>query len=69
MKFIEDIKSNRYKFTLKSENSLDTYYQQALENVEGLSGSGAYSILYGKTYFTGIIHTYEDGGFFWRPKF
>ena len=34
MKFIEDIKSNRYKFTLKSENSLDTYYQQALENVE-----------------------------------
>ncbi len=68
MKFIEDIKSNRYKFTLKSENSLDTYYQQALENVEGLSGSGAYSILYGKTYSTGIIHTYEDGGFFLATK-
>lgn len=68
LRFIEDEKDNRSKFTLRSENSLDTYYQQALENVEGLSGSGAYSLLYGKTYFTGIIHTYEDSGIFIATK-
>lgn len=68
LKYIEDEKSNKSKFTLRSENSLDTYYQQALENVEGLSGSGVYSLLYGNTYFTGIIHTYEDSGIFIATK-
>ncbi|WP_157757781.1 nSTAND3 domain-containing NTPase [Elizabethkingia occulta] len=64
MKFIEDDKSNTNRFILQTKKPLDTYYQQALENVEGLSGSGAYSLLYGNIYFTGIIHTYEDSGVF-----
>ena len=68
MKFIEDDKSNTSRFLLQAENPMDTYYQQALENVEGLSGSGAYSLLYGNIYLTGIVHTYEDSGVFTVTK-
>lgn len=68
MKFMEDDKSNTSRFLLQAENSMDTYYQQALENVEGLSGSGTYSLLYGNIYFTGIVHTYEDSGVFTVTK-
>lgn len=68
MTFKEDQKDDGKKFLLQSENSLDTYYQQALENVEGLSGSGAYSHLFGSTYFTGIIQSYENNGIFLAAK-
>lgn len=68
LKFREDQKDDGNKFLLQSENSLDSYYQQALENVEGLSGSGAYSQLFGSTYFTGIIQSYENNGIFLAAK-
>ncbi len=68
LRFEEDQKDKRSDFLLRSEKSLDTFFQQALENVEGLSGSGAYSILHGKTYFTGIIHSYENNGIFVATK-
>ncbi len=68
MKFVEDQKDNARLFMLKSEQQLDTYYQQALENVEGLSGCGAFSISNDNTYLTGIIHYYEDGNLFTATK-
>lgn len=68
LKFNEDEKANCSQFSLRSEKSLDTFNAKALENVEGLSGSGAYSMLYGKTYLTGIIHDYEDKGIFIATK-
>ncbi|MCW3167936.1 hypothetical protein OMO38_05285 [Chryseobacterium sp. 09-1422] len=68
LKFDEDQKDNRSRFILRSESSLDTFYQQALENVEGLSGSGAYSVLFGSSYFTGIVHSYENNGIFLATK-
>ncbi|WP_454045025.1 hypothetical protein [Chryseobacterium sp. Marseille-Q8038] len=68
LKFIENKKHNPNVFTLHHEGSLDTFYQQAMSNVSGLSGSGAYAYLYGNLYFAGIIHTYEDGNTFLATK-
>lgn len=66
--YLEDQKDNTNLFTLRSHMNLDTYYQQAMENVEGLSGSGAISLLHGNTYLTGIITTFEDGNVFTATK-
>lgn len=68
LKFNEYEKTNPNQFSLRSEESLDTYYENALANVGGLSGSGAYSMLYGNIYLTGIIHEYEDKGIFLATK-
>ncbi|RKE80775.1 ATP-binding protein [Chryseobacterium sp. AG363] len=64
LKFLENKKHNPNIFTLHHEGSLDTFYQQAMSNVAGLSGSGAYADLFGNLYFVGIIHTYVDGNTF-----
>lgn len=68
LKFVENQKDNDRLFTLKSEVVLDTYYQQALDNVEGLSGCGAFALLNGNTYLTGIIHSYENANLFTATK-
>ena len=68
LKFIENQKDNAGLFTIKSEQTLDTYYQQALENVEGLSGCGAFAISNQNFYLTGIVHSYEDASLFTATK-
>lgn len=68
LKFLENKKHNPNIFTLHHEGTLDTFYQQAMSNVSGLSGSGAYADLFGNLYFVGIIHTYEDGNTFIATK-
>lgn len=68
LEFIENKKHNPNIFTLHHEGPLDTFYQQAMSNVSGLSGSGAYAYLFGNLYFVGIIHTYEDGNTFIATK-
>ncbi|HEX7754960.1 MAG TPA: hypothetical protein VF421_06445 [Niabella sp.] len=68
LKFIENQKDNNNLFTLKSEEVLDTYYQQALDNVEGMSGCGAFALLNGSVYLTGIIHSYENANLFTATK-
>ncbi len=64
LKFNEDEKADPKHFSLRSEVALDTFDARALENVSGLSGSGAYAILYDNVYLTGIIHDYEDKDIF-----
>ncbi|MDO1449638.1 hypothetical protein Q0590_25395 [Rhodocytophaga aerolata] len=66
--YVEDQKDNPNLFLLKSESILDTYFQRALDNVEGLSGSGAFAELRGNVYLAGIIHSYEDGNIFTATK-
>lgn len=68
MKFIEDQKDNESIFHLKSSENLDSFYQTALDNVEGLSGAGAFALLDDFVYLTGIVHTYEDGNVFMASK-
>ncbi len=68
LKFLENKKHNPNIFTLHHEGSLDSFYQQAMSNVAGLSGSGAYANLFGNLYFVGIIHTYVDGNTFIATK-
>lgn len=68
LNFIEDKKDNNSLFLMKSDENLDTYFQRALDNVEGLSGSGAFAILNDSIYLTGIIHDYEDGNVFTATK-
>ncbi|MEO5909617.1 MAG: AAA family ATPase, partial [Pelobium sp.] len=68
LRFIEDQKDNASLFTMRSEQTLDTYYQQALENVEGLSGCGAFGISNQNLYLTGIVHSYEDANWFTATK-
>ncbi len=68
MTFIEDQKDNNNLFMMKSDENLDTYFQRALDNVEGLSGSGAFAILNDTFYLTGIVHDYEDGNIFTATK-
>jgi len=68
LKFLEDQKDNSNIFTLKSDQQLDTYYQQALENVQGLSGCGTFTELNDNIYLTGIIHSYEDLNLFTATK-
>ncbi len=68
MTFVEDQKDNNNLFIMKSDENLDTYLYRALENVEGLSGSGAFAILNGTIYLTSIVHGYEDGNIFTATK-
>ena len=68
LKFIEDQKDSKNHFVMKSDQQLDTYYQQALENVEGLSGSGAFTTFNNKVYLVGIVHSYESGNLFIATK-
>ncbi|MFC4686964.1 hypothetical protein ACFO4P_08450 [Epilithonimonas pallida] len=68
LKFNEDEKAGPQHFSLRSEEPLDTFDARALENVSGLSGSGAYSILYDNAYLTGIIDNYEDKDIFIATK-
>lgn len=68
LRFVEDQKDNTSLFTMRSEQTLDTYYQQAHENVEGLSGCGAFGIANQNRYLTGIVHSYEDANLFTATK-
>lgn len=54
--------------SLNFEGPLDTRYQSAVENVQGLSGSGLFTIVKGNLFLLGIIHSYEDKNRFFATK-
>ncbi|WP_428330302.1 hypothetical protein [Mucilaginibacter sp.] len=68
LQYIEDKKDDKGLFLLRSNQQLDTFRQAALDNLEGLSGSGAWVNAKGNIYLVGIIHGYEEGNIFNATK-
>lgn len=68
LRYQEDQKGNKFLFTLKSGDNFDTYYNRALDNLEGLSGSGVFAESNGNSYLVGIMHFFEDGNVFTATK-
>ncbi|MFB9080573.1 hypothetical protein ACFFWB_24760 [Flavobacterium procerum] len=60
LNFEEYSKDNKNLFSLNFDGSLDTRYQSAVSNVQGLSGSGVFTLIKGSLYLMGILHTYEE---------
>lgn len=68
LKYQEDQKGSKSLFTLKSGDHFDTFYNRALDNLEGLSGSGVFAESNGNNYLVGIMHLFEDGNVFTATK-
>jgi DNA polymerase III delta prime subunit len=68
LNFTEGVKDKPEILSLHFNGSLDTRYQSALDNVQGLSGSGLFSIIKGHLFLLGIIHTYEEKSRFFATK-
>ncbi|MFH6937089.1 hypothetical protein [Flavobacterium sp. FlaQc-30] len=60
LNFEEYSKDNKNLFSLNFDGSLDTRYQSAVSNVQGLSGSGVFTLIKDNLYLMGILHTYEE---------
>lgn len=60
LNFEENFKENKNLFSLNFDGSLDTRYQSAVSNVQGLSGSGVFTLIKDNLYLMGILHTYEE---------
>ncbi|WP_180228113.1 ABC-three component system protein [Bacillus wiedmannii] len=57
---IENNKSKKKHFEIRSEDNLRTYLKDAPQNCQGFSGSGVYFKLNGESYLTGIITNLAD---------
>jgi hypothetical protein len=66
--FSETIKDKPDLLVLNFDGSLDTRYQSAVSNVQGLSGSGLFTKIKGNLFLLGIIHTYEEKNRFFATK-
>jgi hypothetical protein len=68
LKFVESLKDKPKLFTLNFDGTLDTRYQSALENVQGLSGSGVFAVINETVFLFGLVHTYEEKNRFFATQ-
>lgn len=60
LKFSEYVKDKPKIISLNFDGKLDTRYQSAIENVQGLSGSGVFAVINGNLFLMGLAHAYEE---------
>jgi hypothetical protein len=68
LSFSETVKDKPEILVLNFDGSLDTRYQSAVSNVQGLSGSGLFTIIKEVPFLLGSIHTYEEKNRFFATK-
>lgn len=66
--FAESLKDKPEILVLNFDGTLDTRYQSAVSNVQGLSGSGLFANIKGILFLLGTIHTYEEKNRFFATK-
>jgi hypothetical protein len=66
--FSETLKDKTDLLVLNFDGTLDTRYQSAVSNVQGLSGSGLFTNIKGSLFLLGTIHTYEEKNRFFATK-
>ena len=66
--YAETVKDKPEILSLNFDGSLDTRYQSAISNVQGLSGSGLFTIIKGNLFLLGTVHTYEEKNRFFATK-
>ncbi|MBL4675859.1 MAG: ATP-binding protein [Mucilaginibacter sp.] len=68
LKYSEIVKDKPELLILNFDGSLDTRYQSAVSNVQGLSGSGLFTMIKGVPFLLGTVHTYEEKNRFFATK-
>jgi len=68
LSFQEEFKVNHSQILLKSHEDLDTFFEQAVDNMKGISGAGAFAKVLDNDYLVGIIHCFEEKNLFHATK-
>ena len=68
LRFSEKTKNKSEILIFNFDGSLDTRYQSAVSNVQGLSGSGLFAAIKGELFLLGSAHTYEEKNKFFATQ-